>query len=100
MTGHAIGAHAVTASRTRGLGALINPQPWASQGNCATLTPQRADMLFFGDGRNRGHIAQAKAMCATCPVLEQCRSFGEQQEYGLYGGVTECERNGVSDAVA
>ena len=36
----------------------------------------------------------AKAICATCPVLEQCREYAlsAHEPYGIWGGMTEEER--------
>jgi WhiB family redox-sensing transcriptional regulator len=36
----------------------------------------------------------AKAVCATCPVVEDCLSFAlaNRQEQGVWGGMTETER--------
>jgi WhiB family redox-sensing transcriptional regulator len=49
--------------------------------------------LFFSDSNE----AEAKAICAKCPVLTQCRSFFLQEEWnldkwGVFGGLTPAER--------
>lgn len=51
-------------------------------------------------GRAGGHdanylhaVAQAKARCARCPVLDECRAHGIAHEpWGIWGGLTETER--------
>jgi WhiB family redox-sensing transcriptional regulator len=55
--------------------------------------------LFFGpDGerpRVRTHrIAKAKAICAGCPVLDDCRNYAiaAGEPVGIWGGLTEDER--------
>jgi WhiB family redox-sensing transcriptional regulator len=55
--------------------------------------------LFFHPDGERGPArdlrdAAAKAVCATCPVLGQCRSHALQvrEPYGVWGGMTEDER--------
>jgi WhiB family redox-sensing transcriptional regulator len=55
--------------------------------------------LFFHPDGERGPAkdrrdAAAKAICATCPVLAQCRSHALQvrEPYGVWGGLTEDER--------
>lgn len=51
--------------------------------------------LFFPAGP--GAIAQtraAKQVCAACPVLDACREFAlHNQVHGIWGGMTEAERD-------
>jgi WhiB family redox-sensing transcriptional regulator len=37
----------------------------------------------------------AKALCARCPVIEQCREHAlrVQEPYGVWGGLSEAERH-------
>jgi WhiB family redox-sensing transcriptional regulator len=77
------------------------PQPiadhwdWQYQGACRTLP---SEMFFHPDGergprrRNRENVA--KAICATCPVLIQCRehALAVQEPYGIWGGLSEEDR--------
>ena len=37
-------------------------------------------------------VTQAKAICAGCPVLADCRTFGMTQAEGIWGGMTATER--------
>jgi WhiB family redox-sensing transcriptional regulator len=38
-------------------------------------------------------VAAAKAICARCPVLAECRSWAISHEaYGIWGGLTEHQR--------
>ena len=39
-------------------------------------------------------IAQAKAICAQCPVITQCRQHAleAREPYGIWGGLSEQER--------
>jgi len=41
-----------------------------------------------------GREAQAKSVCARCPVLEQCLSFAltTREPHGIWGGMNESER--------
>jgi len=43
--------------------------------------------------------AEAKATCARCPVLHQCRDFAlaTAQEWGVWGGLSEAERAALLD---
>jgi WhiB family redox-sensing transcriptional regulator len=44
--------------------------------------------IFFADDDES--IAAAKAVCALCPVREQCLEFSLQgHHYGIWGGLTE-----------
>jgi WhiB family redox-sensing transcriptional regulator len=55
--------------------------------------------LFFGpDGERRpereAREARAKAVCASCPVREQCLDYalGKSTKRGIWGGLNEAER--------
>ncbi|HEX7662556.1 MAG TPA: WhiB family transcriptional regulator, partial [Pseudonocardiaceae bacterium] len=39
--------------------------------------------------------ARAKAICQSCPVLELCRqhALAVQEPYGIWGGLSESERD-------
>lgn len=45
--------------------------------------------------RRRAREAQAKAVCAVCPVLDRCRehALSAREPYGVWGGLTEHERS-------
>lgn len=68
---------------------------WQYQGACQSLP---TEMFFHPDGERgprRAHrIATAKAVCATCPVIEACRNhaLAVQEPYGIWGGLSEDER--------
>jgi WhiB family redox-sensing transcriptional regulator len=51
----------------------------------------RSDLFFTFDPTK---IAQAKAICAECPVRPECRAFAldTRQEYGVWGGMDETQR--------
>ncbi|MEU9058976.1 WhiB family transcriptional regulator [Streptomyces sp. NPDC048430] len=36
-------------------------------------------------------IAQAKEACGFCPVREECADLGENEEFGVWGGMTPRE---------
>jgi WhiB family redox-sensing transcriptional regulator len=67
--------------------------PWADQAQCRGSTH-----LFFAPdrerpGRRHRRESAARALCATCPVLERCRTWArENREFGFWGGETEEER--------
>ena len=68
---------------------------WFSQGACAT-----SDVNFFpGRGNNKG-VQAAKAVCAGCPVVEQCLAYAMSggEKYGVWGGKSENQRRALRPA--
>lgn len=66
---------------------------WASRGACLGSDPE----LFFpiaAAGPARQQIAQARAICARCPVCKDCLSYALEtgQAAGVWGGTSEEER--------
>lgn len=49
--------------------------------------------VFFPDHGNSA--GPAKEICATCPVIAECRAAGMNVAYGVWGGLTEPERFGT-----
>jgi hypothetical protein len=57
-----------------------------------------ADLMF---SRSPSGIERARAVCAECPVLMQCRRYGTttgRHEAGIWGGLTEAEHRGRATA--
>ncbi|OLT20565.1 hypothetical protein BJF81_04655 [Ornithinimicrobium sp. CNJ-824] len=71
---------------------------WQFQGLCRTTNP---DIFFHPEGERgpsrRRREARAKAICAQCPVLRECRehALAVHEPYGVWGGMTEEEREEV-----
>lgn len=68
---------------------------WQFEGLCRTTSPE----VFFHPEGERGPARRrrderAKEVCASCPVLEQCRThaLALREPYGVWGGMTEEER--------
>lgn len=64
---------------------------WMKSGACRGFDPD----IFFPDPMDLDAVADAKAICALCPVALQCLTFAcvtDQQE-GIWGGQTERERH-------
>jgi len=66
---------------------------WHENAACSGL----GNEMFFAQGSSRGgrSVTQpraARAVCAVCPVLEQCREAGLGEKYGIWGGTTERDR--------
>ena len=68
---------------------------WQYEGACRSLP---TEMFFHPDGergpRRKAREVAAKAVCASCPVIAQCRAhaLAVQEPYGIWGGLTEEER--------
>ena len=71
---------------------------WQFQGACRGRDPE---MFFHPDGergpRRRARENAAKAICATCPVLAQCREHAlrVQEPFGIWGGLSEEDRAAI-----
>lgn len=48
--------------------------------------------LFWPVSKN-DPAAEAKTVCARCPVLAECARYGMTQDEGVWGGMTEDERH-------
>jgi WhiB family redox-sensing transcriptional regulator len=65
--------------------------PWREAAACLDV-PE--DVTFFPDKENVAAIAKAKAICATCPVADECLTWAieSNQSEGIWGGHTPKER--------
>jgi WhiB family redox-sensing transcriptional regulator len=75
---------------------------WEHKGACRGYPPEI--FVFDKTGMRQTEIeareAQAKRICATCPVLEQCRTYArEHKPDGIWGGETPVERRKLRSAV-
>lgn len=76
---------------------------WQLQSACRAFDPD----LFFHPEGERGpsrtaREAAAKAVCAACPVLLQCRlhALAVREPYGVWGGLSEEDRDAIYAAPA
>jgi WhiB family redox-sensing transcriptional regulator len=71
---------------------------WQYEGACRGMDPE---MFFHPDGergpRRRNRENAAKAVCASCPVLQRCReqALAIQEPYGIWGGLSEDDRAAI-----
>ena len=76
---------------------------WQYEGACRSLP---TEMFFHPDGergpRRKAREIAAKAVCATCPVIAQCRAhaIAVQEPYGIWGGLSEEERFEIIDGAS
>lgn len=64
---------------------------WQVRAACRTMDPE----LFFPE---RGETqAEAKAVCATCPVRRDCLKYAIDncERHGIWGGLSERERRKI-----
>jgi WhiB family redox-sensing transcriptional regulator len=85
----------IMAELSRLPGPSADAYEWQFEGACLTADPS----LFFHPDGERGpsrarRDAAAVAVCAGCPVLQQCREHGlsVREPYGVWGGLTEDDR--------
>lgn len=61
--------------------------PWVEEAACLSSSP---DVFFVERGARE---AEAKRICASCPVLGPCREWGIDHElFGVWGGLSPWER--------
>ena len=65
--------------------------PWREAAACLDAPP---DVTFFPDKQDFETVLKAKAICATCPVADECLSWAIEtnQSEGIWGGHTAKER--------
>ncbi len=79
-------------------GPIADVWDWQYRGACRAVDPE----LFFHPEGERGprkerRESAAKAVCARCPVLASCRAhaLAVREPYGVWGGLTEDERESI-----
>jgi WhiB family transcriptional regulator, redox-sensing transcriptional regulator len=71
---------------------------WQLRGACRG---KDTELFFHPEGERgparRNRDAAAKAVCAACPVIEQCRKHAlkVREPYGVWGGLTEDDRERI-----
>jgi WhiB family redox-sensing transcriptional regulator len=79
-------------------GPLVENWEWQLLGACRGEDPS---LFFHPEGergpRRSGRESAAKAVCARCPVLALCRAhaLAAREPYGVWGGMSESEREAV-----
>ena len=68
---------------------------WRAQAACSGYP----NSLFFpsSDGVDEGSIERATAICAVCPVIDDCLEYALEtnQRSGIWGGTSEKERKSL-----
>lgn len=64
---------------------------WMRNGNCRDYPPS---VFFPSDGVG---VDNARKICATCPVVEECKTYAldNRIDHGVWGGCSERERRRI-----
>lgn len=79
-------------------GPVADKWEWQLLGTCRSAD---TDLFFHPEGergpRRDNRERAAKAICAACPVLQQCRAaaLAAREPYGVWGGLSEHEREAI-----
>jgi len=79
-------------------GPLADLWDWQLVGACRG---QDADLFFHPEGERgparSNRETAAKAVCATCPVQQQCaaHALSVREPYGVWGGLSEDDREAI-----
>lgn len=79
---------------------MVEPEnDWRNQAACKGLDPEiffSSDAFESKQEKDEREVA-AKAVCAACPVREQCLDYALRagERYGIWGGLTELERRSL-----
>lgn len=70
---------------------VVDERPWRESAACLEVI---GEVDFFPSPDDEVSIARAKAVCAACPVIEECGVFALEtgQVDGVWGGLTARER--------
>lgn len=60
------------------------------EAECRNYDPE----LFFplGDKEHGAEVEEAKAVCRSCPISEECLQDNIESPFGIYGGTTPGQR--------
>ena len=66
---------------------------WRDQAACRGVNPD----IFYPVTEDDADAAEAKAICARCPVLEPCAEYAlsAREKIGVWGGLTERDRRRI-----
>jgi WhiB family redox-sensing transcriptional regulator len=75
------------------LGRLVRREPWMRDGVCVTRDLP-VEVFFPTRGQD---VDMAKAICAPCPVRNECLEYalGGGEHFGIWGGTSERERRRI-----
>lgn len=62
---------------------LLEQVDWRLSAECRRLTAAQVDRYFFGN--RTSDLNEGRALCAICPVRDQCLELADQVETGVEG---------------
>jgi WhiB family redox-sensing transcriptional regulator len=65
---------------------------WQERAACRGMDPG----LFFPEKGSTLQADKARAVCAGCPVRDQCLEAGRTEKYGVWGGLSHRERRALA----
>lgn len=76
--------------RNRAQAATVDPEGWRVAARCRGSEPS----LFFAPEEDGEDAAEAKRICAECPVRDECLQWAldGDEHFGVWGGTTPRER--------
>lgn len=83
------------------LGTITDDRSWQLRSACRGMDTDLFYSADFARGApKRNQEAAAKAVCAVCPVIEQCltRALHVGEPHGIWGGLNADERDALRDA--
>jgi len=71
----------------------MSATPWRKHAACQGLDVE----IFYPATEDEADAAEAKAVCAECPVRQACLEFAlaHREREGVWGGATERERRRI-----
>ena len=71
-------------------------ESWIQQGACLTCEPDLFFPITPSGYKRPKKLAEAKAVCHRCPVIDSCRTWAlahpRMSQYGVWGAMSEEER--------
>ncbi|MFD3756681.1 WhiB family transcriptional regulator [Streptomyces sp. NPDC058622] len=80
----------------------ITDRSWTERGSCYGMDAAEADEIFFPAASNKKSTEEARAICKSCPVVQQCfdGAMDSDARKGFRAGLTEAERRPFHNKVA
>lgn len=80
---------------------IPRPRSIDERGACVGMGREGLEIFFPGKGKTQVAYAKARAICASCPVLDDCREWVMNDrtylKHGFAGGLTPQERKAIRD---
>lgn len=75
----------------------VTAELWMDEALCTQADPD----MFFPEGQGAS-AAEAKRLCALCPVKAECLEFAlaHHEAWGVWGGLTDKQRRGLRRGAA